>query len=277
MKDNDDTYNEEFPNDWATAFNAGAALSERKEFEINETPAVLIPDGYKVQTFEEHRERPIRIERCVATHTARAFVKYVKRFWDDGTMVFADGSKATFTAVIDYHRSADVPDWCRHSVTYACPTSREWDAWMKSSGKVMTQAQFAEFIEDNLVDIVQPVGAEMLEVAKTLDARTSVRFKSGIRLDNGETQLVYEEMIDGAAGAKGQIKIPQTIKLALRVFQGEDPYEVEARFKYRIKEGALTMWQELVRPERITEDAFRGILERIAEELDLVPVIEAAA
>lgn len=277
MKDNEATYSEEFPNDWATAFNAGAALSESAAFEISQTPAVLIPEGYRVQTFEDHRQRPIRIERSVAAHTARAFVEYVKRFWDDGTMVFADSGKTVFTAVIDYHRSAVLPDWCRHYVTYKCPTSLEWGSWSEKSGKVMNQAQFAEFIEDNLVDIVQPIGAEMLEVAKTLDARSSVRFKSAIRLDNGETQLVYEEMIDGAAGAKGQIKIPQTIKLALRVFQGEDPYEVEARFKYRIKDGALTMWYELVRPQRIIEDAFRGVMERIAEELNEVPVIEASA
>ena len=276
MNSNDETYNEEFPNDWATAFNAGAALSEHKYFDINDTPAVLVPERYRVQTFEEHRDRPLRIEQKVNAITAAAFADYVRRFCDDGTVVFANSPATTFKAILDYHQGV-FPDWCQHTVSYVCPHSKEWQTWSEKSGKVMNQAQFAEFIEDNLVDIVQPNGAEMLEVAKTLDARSNVRFKSAIRLDNGETQLVYEEMIDGAAGAKGQLKIPQTIKLALRVFQGEDPYEVEARFKYRIKEGALTMWQELVRPERIIEDAFRGILERIAEELDGAPVIEAAA
>lgn len=275
MNSNDETESE-FPNDWATAFNAGAALCEHKEFEINGTPAVLVPEGYRIETFEEHREQPIRTERAVFAITATAFVDYVKRFCDDGTVVFANYTATTFKAILDYHYGI-APNWCRHTVSYVCPHSKEWQTWSEKSGKVMNQAQFAEFIEDNLVDIVQPNGAEMLEVAKTLDARSNVRFKSAIRLDNGETQLVYEEMIDGAAGAKGQLKIPQTIKLALRVFQGEDPYEVEARFKYRIKEGALTMWVELVRPHRIIEDAFAGILARIREQLGSgeIPIIEA--
>ena len=254
---------------------AGSALADGKHFDINDTPAVLIPEGYRVQIFEDHREQPLRVQQILAAATAEAFVDYIKRFWDVGTLVFADVSKTAFSAIIDYHRGADLPDWCKHRIGYACPHSKEWHIWSERSGKFHNQAQFAEFIEDNLIDIVEPNGAEMLEVAKTLDARSNVRFKSAIRLDNGETQLVYEEVIDGAAGAKGQMKIPQTIKLALRVFQGEHPYAVEARFKYRIKEGALTMWYELIRPHRIVEDAFAGILARIREQLGDIPVIEA--
>ncbi len=264
-------------NNVAKLLAAGSALADGKHFDINDTPAVLVPEGYRVQTFEDHREDPLRIEQHVSADTAAAFCTYIQRFGDDGSAIFAHLGASSFTAILDYHLPPAQPNWCRHKVTYTCPHSKEWETWSKKSGVQMNQAQFAEFIEDNLVDIVQPNGAEMLEVAKTLDARSNVRFKSAIRLDNGETQLVYEEVIDGAAGAKGQIKIPQTITLALRVFQGEDPYAVEARFKYRIKEGALTMWYEMIRPHRIVEDAFSGILARIRDYLKEIPVYEATA
>ena len=265
------------PTEIAQLLAAGSALADGKHFDIGDTPAVLVPEGYRVELFENHRESPLRIEQHVAADTAAAFCAYVQRFGDENSVIFANLAASSLTAILDYHLPPAQPDWCRHRITYACPHSKEWETCTKKSGVQMNQAQFAEFIEDGLIDIVEPAGAEMLEVAKTLDARSNVRFKSGIRLDNGETQLIYEEFIDGAAGAKGHLKIPQTIKLALRVFLGEDAYGVEARFRYRIKEGALTMWYELVRPHRIVEDSFGGILARIREQIDDIPLYEATA
>jgi len=263
------------PTETAQILAAGYALSDSKLFDINDTPAVLVPNGYRVEVYPNLREAPVRIEQDISAATAGAFVAYINRFARRSTLVFADPADASFLAILDYHDPDVLPDWCRHRVTYTCPHSKEWELWSKNSGVIWNQAKFAEFIEDNLPDIVEPAGAEMLEIARTLEARSNVRFKSGIRLDNGETQLVYEEVINDAAGAKGQLKIPQTIKLALRVFQGEDPYAVEARFKYRIKDGVLLMWYELVRPHRIIEDSFNGILARIREQLGETPVLEA--
>lgn len=83
----------------------------------------------------------------------------------------------------------------------------------------MQQAEFAEFIERNLPDIVEPVGADMLEISRSLQAKKKVSFASGIRLANGQTELTYEEDIQGTA-AKGKLQIPEIFKIGIKVIEG---------------------------------------------------------
>ena len=56
-------------------------------------------------------------------------------------------------------------------------------------------------------------------------------------------------------------------------------YEVQARFRYRIVEGVLLkLSYQLVRPERVVEDAFNGDIQELRGELeDTVTVLEASA
>ena len=62
-------------------------------------------------------------------------------------------------------------------------------------------------------------------------------------------QLTYNEEIDGRAGEAGQLRIPEEFFIALKPFLGGDTFCVPARFRYRIQEGRLVMWYELVRAD----------------------------
>jgi uncharacterized protein YfdQ (DUF2303 family) len=50
------------------------------------------------------------------------------------------------------------------------------------------------------------------------------------------------------------------------VFWGGDAYQVEARLKYRLREGKLTFWYELTRPDKTLEDAARTLTASIQAE-----------
>ena len=125
------------------------------------------------------------------------------------------------------------------------------------------KAALQDVIEANAIDIVQPAAAEMIQIALTLQAKTKVDFASGIRLDNGQVQLTYQEKIEGSAGTKGELKIPEKFTLALRIFQGGDKYQVEAYLRYRIKEGKATFFYQIIRPERLIEDAFEQVKKQV--------------
>src|SRR5690606_22175624 len=176
-----------------------------------------------VQSLEEHLPAPLRIREQVYITEATSFIDYWQRFASDSSVIFADLNQR--------------PKWCEHGATLICDHSTEWRTWSASNAKSMEQSSFAEFIEANAIDIVQPAAAEMIQIALTLQAKTKVDFASGIRLDNGQVQLTYQEKIEGSAGPKGELKIPEKFTLALRIFQGGDKYQVEAYLRYRIKEG----------------------------------------
>lgn len=245
-------------------------------------PIALLPDGVGVHTLEHLLPNPTRTRQKLTVLDAESFIAYVNRFADAATAVFCNGPDGrTFLAVIDYHQPT-APAWRDHVATYRCPTSIEWGRWKENDRKRMDQATFAEFIEENVRDITQraneandPSPADMLEISRTLEAKKNITFRQGIRLDNGQVQLTYNEEIDGRAGEAGQLRIPEQFFIAVKPFLGGDAFCVPARFRYRILEGRLQMWFELVRPDKVLEEAYNAVRQKIQSAIGEVPLYEA--
>jgi uncharacterized protein YfdQ (DUF2303 family) len=250
--------------DYKQAFNAGAA-AYAKGIDINGVPFLITPEGYELREFKNLMQHPIRAEQHVTAHTPESFLFYWNRFANESSTIFFDLRAGSAMGVIDYHAESGTPGFCNHTIRYTCPRTPEWNKWKENSGKKMTQNDFALFIEDSVPDILEPNGGEMLEIASSLQANNKVTFRSAVRLDNGETQFVYEENIDGRAGAKGNLKIPQSIKIGVRLFEGGAGYQLEARFRYSIKDGQLVMWYDLVRPHLAHENAVTEVYSVLEE------------
>lgn len=259
-------------NNTQAAIDAGLALA--KAFDINGTPAVMKPAGASVELFEQLRALPMRSKVDFTALTATAFIDYYKQFATSDSVIVYSTQSGLFKAVIDYH-TAQSPDWCQHVMTYTCQQSEEWKSWMASNARDMDQESFAAFIENYQTDIQNPPAAEMMEIARSLQANTDVKFRSAVRLDNGQVQFAYNEVVNGQAGETGQLAIPQIITLGLRPFVGGPAYRVEARFRYRIKDAKLVMRYELVRPHRIIEDAVAALVVDIKEQTAATQVYEA--
>lgn len=244
-------------------------------------PIALVPHGVSLEGLEKHLPAPTRTRQRLNVLDAETFIEYVNRFADAGTAVFCNGPEGrTFIAVFDYHMP-DQPAWGEHLATYRCPTTVEWGRWKEQDRKRMDQATFAEFIEDNVKDIVQPDGqpaptpADMLEISRTLEAKKNISFRQGTRLDNGQVQLTYNEQIDGRAGETGQLNIPEQFFIGVKPFLGGDAFCVPARFRYRIQEGRLVMWYELVRADKVLEEAYNAVRSTIKAAISEVPLYEA--
>lgn len=255
------------PQDLITAArNLADATSPDRLFDIDGTPAVIIPEGYQLKIFADHRPYPIRIVQAITATDLQSWLDYWNRFADAESTAFFDNQNGAILGILDYHEVAEPENAARHGshrISYTFPKTTECARWEGYNGKPMNQVDFARFIEDVIPDILEPSGAYMLEVATTLQAKTNINFAKGVRLDNGQTQLLYQEEVKGSAGVNGRLDIPQTIKLAYRLFKGGDAYQFEARFRYRIQNGDLTLWYELVRPERIFEAAMDDALAKV--------------
>lgn len=184
-----------------------------------------------------------------------------------GLEVWADIDNATVLGVID-----GVDGWRRQQVTLRLRKSREWGEWMGVDGKLFTQHEFAEFIEDHLSTIAEPDGAKLLDICQTLQATKGVNFKSQTILASGQRQLRYEETVEAKAGQKGDLMIPDTLTLVVRPFQGSDPVAITARFRFRLNDGALRLGVKLAEPERVLEEAFDRIVADVANGVP-VPVL----
>ncbi len=254
--------------DVSAAIEAGKRLGNPKIVAHGDSLFIAVPKDFELKELPYAAGRPSNLRADVATGSVESFVDYFKRFATQHSLVFANLVTGEFKGVLDYHRQHQgdqpiTPDYCQHLVRYDAPETPEWLAWKKMNGKDQTQDEFAQFIEDMAPDIIEPDAATMLETASTLQASTKVNFRRAVRLDNGETQFSYVEQIDGAAGQEGRLSIPTLISLGIQLHRGRARYQMEARFRYRLRDGALKLRYELVRPERAVEAATREIVDQI--------------
>jgi len=234
-------------------------------------PFVVIPDNGRVHTFEDTLERPLHLEQAVKLDTAKDFIKYVERFADKNSIIFVNVLSGRFKAVLDYHEVKDksddgvvaAPRHAKHVANLTVEKTTEFKKIEASSGEKFTQTQFALFLEDVMPYINQPAAAELYEIVQTLNAKTNVDFKSGIRTDNGQVQLQYNETIEARAGVSGNLTIPEQIVFGIQVHRGGEHYALPARFRYRIKDGNITFWYDLDQLEKAIEKSMEDTVDYI--------------
>ncbi|RQS39794.1 DUF2303 family protein [Burkholderia sp. Bp8990] len=235
-------------------------------------PHAVIPDSYDLKDLEIALDNPTRHRSQIVVDDVKSFVSLANEFKGDATKVYGTVTPPKFVAIFNAPSAKAGPGWNDHRVSYVCPLSIEWKTWTGKNKQPMNQADFAQFIEDNLPDLLD--GATLLEVSRTLEAKKKVNFASGIRLSDGQNEFTYEEQIEGTAG-KGKFKVPEVFELGIPVFTGGPLYKVRARLRYRINEGKLVLWYDIERSHKILEDAVKAVWSEIEVGTEL-PILHAA-
>lgn len=216
---------------------------------------------------DEFLAHPRRKTGLYSVTRVESFLDYLERHGNEQTEVFVHNDSRTVQALLDGHGVTDAGHE-EHKLNLAFPKSEEWKLWISRNGKAMTQREFAEFVEDNLIDIVDPDAATMLEIVSSLSATTKATFHSAHRLSDGSTEFEWTKETTAKAGNKaGRLDIPARFQIGIPVFRGDEPVPVEARFRYRITNGDLVMSYHLDRPRDVEDRAFENNLDALRSEL----------
>lgn len=240
------------------------------EVEPGKVYLVSTPSGPETidLTGDEFKDAPSIKRGSTIVRDAVSFQTYFEKHSDQDSEVYADAEKLSVTAVLDAH-TADAARWRGHRLTLALRKTEAWDQWKAYDDRLMAQVQFAEFLEDHVAELLEPSGADMLEIAQSIQAATKVEFKSASRLASGERQLQFVETIQAKAGQRGQLTIPETFTVGLVPFEGSEGYRLTARLRYRIgRDGELSMGYKLDRPADILRTAFQDVVTAIGEQID---------
>lgn len=186
---------------------------------------------------------------------------------DKGTWLYGDQDSARIVAVLNDHEGAQA-GWCDHRLILQLRPSPQWVTWVTHSGRMMSQKEFADLVEDAMADILEPDAATLMEVVQHFHASTHRQFQSGHRVASGQTQLSYVEETratagSGSPGQAGNLEIPTEIALGLEPFRGCGAYKVRARFRYRITGGQLQLGYRLTDPDRVVEKAFDQVCDAV--------------
>lgn len=258
-----------------------SAEIERRYSKVEGIPIALVPQSMRIDVLtkvldeaEKRAETPRRRKGTAAHEEVDSFIAHVNRFKDAGSVVFAEPSKTRLVAILDYHHAGhdSAPRWGEHRSVYSCPLSKQWQAWTSRDGRDMTQDQFGEFIDANMVDLAsaradekdfaQP--ADVLLMARNLTIRTKGEFTRSINPTTGEGTLISKLENDAQS-----TKIPRSFLLGIPVFEGGEVYRVEARVRFQMRDGKPVFAYSLVQPEAIVRDAFGSVRKRVASETSL--------
>ncbi len=273
---------------------------------------VLVFPDKTIKSLEVFAPNPKRTRASVRLFDVASFIHYLARFSSPlHLVVFGKASETggAFVAFIDYHPAVvrpieildpktgeegsisaqpldwkdtagatypdKMPQWGDHRVSLTLEVTPEWARWMAGDRKALSQEQFAEFIEDNLTDIIEPNAADLLDVAQMLQGKKTVTFKSGKRLGNGQSALEYTEEIATTGGRTNDtLTVPEKFKLGLVPFVGGDGVEITGRLRYRISDGGkLSFIYVLDRPHLVIRNAFNAIRDRIEWECKTMVMI----
>jgi uncharacterized protein YfdQ (DUF2303 family) len=227
-------------------------------------------------SLEKYHADPTRMRGQVDVFDVASFNIIVASNDHGATSIYLDRS-VTAPAIVGILNGADEsgPGWNDYRVNLVFRETPQWAKWRGMDGRMMPQAAFAEFIEDNLADIADPPSGAMLEIATYLQVTRVTDFKSATRLSSGAIQF-QNVQTDDAKVAAGSMAIPETFKIGLPLFQGGKSYAVVARFRYRLTDGKLTLGFKLQRVEDIVVDIFNDLVAQIERGTN-VSVLEGTA
>lgn len=243
---------------------------------LSETPAILKRDDFDIQSLEYLMQNPLRIRQHLTVNSAQSLIDYVNKFKVTGSAIFSDLDSLAVKAVLDYHTSPTEAHWGEHTVKYTCPHSKDWKTWTGKNKSAMSQIEFAQFIENNIHCIASEgnvaTGAELLAMVLAFEETRKSEFKSVQRLQDGTMSFNFTNEKTGG----GKTKLPEEIVLGLQPFHNGDYYQIKARIRYRLKDGDLALWYELINPEKIIEDAFNSTIEHLKNNITNVDFFEGS-
>jgi uncharacterized protein YfdQ (DUF2303 family) len=249
--------------DAATIVATTLAAADPTTLHEEEILAFTLPDGANVHVVdpEEYALVPRRTRGTVRLFDHESLAGYtIEHNADKRARLFFDPDAPVLRVVFNGPTSGTERGWGDHVAEFAPRFTPEWKAWTAISGKLVSQAEFAEFVENQLADVHDPPAAEMLELARTFEADRRVEFRQSTVLESGQRQLTYAEVIDARAGQSGQITVPSRITLGMAVFRGGDAYRLEARLRYRITDGTLKIGVDLIRPDLVRDQAVADLV-----------------
>ncbi len=253
---------------------------------------LVVPKGKEVKSLkpllDEYRIRPERIEGTAKLEELESFISHVNRFKLSESAVFGTRDNCQLTAVFDYHGKD--PAFCRHTAVYTAPKSEPWDAWTAAAGRWMNQGEFAELIDERIMDLANPevvdvevkamgerleiefaTPAKLVELSRGLTLTQSFSVGNHADVNNGIATLIYSETHteDDGRGGKQKVKVPSAFILEIPVFKGGTFCQVAARLRYKIQGGVVAWKVDLYRVDDILGEAFGLICAEVIKETGL--------
>lgn len=276
-----------------------------------------VPSGQTVQDFTANlRTAQSLLKPFTRKGTARmgdveSLIAWANRFKGETSVLFAqnEGEKLSLTCIADYHGSGGhsieamgdpTARHCQHRASYAFPLSKQWRAWLGISGNAKTGQEMGVFLEDNILDVIDPPqvlsfpgiagaeateaelrlidiarrlegkygnGAQLLGMANSFSVYETSEFVEVRNTTTGEAKLQHKSEHQDGTGKP--IDVPKLFLIAIPVFEGGHAYRLPVRFQYRKSGSSVKFILTLHDPKHALDHAFDEAVMQAAEMTEL--------
>lgn len=269
-----DIENSNFAETLAREIKTPIEIGSRDDLDIKR---VALPPNWNIKEYDEEQRlaTPRRKRAVVRVRDTQSFIDYIKRHGSltDSTIWcqadYTKGQVAFISIINDHGEDPESAAWRDHRALFSPEFSEEWRRWTGKNKQPFSQVEFATFIEENLKDVAAPDGAnlpsgsDMLQMALQFEATQDMRFKSAIRLQNGGINMSFIQDDDDQTLQKMQMF--ERFSIGIPVFWNGDAYQIDARLRYRVRDGRLTFHYELIRSDKVLEAASTTLITTIRD------------
>ena len=255
---------------WAAdVLDAGAALARASVFRDDCAPYAIIPDGYDVASIEHLMDVPARKRGDIVVDNLNDFCTLVNRYYTNkqNTLVTFDEQHLDFWAVLNYG-DQEWPGWGDFRIRYIATREKEWLAWLDNDRKRMDIMSMTDFLDERVLDIVEPTSGDMIDMISNMRVRKNATFHNIVDHATGSQTVRFEETIKGET-IKGDIEAVSSFKIAVAPFVGAEKYSIDCRFRLGIdSENKLKVYYQLINAGLCMRDAVRTMLDDAKKALD---------
>lgn len=277
---------------------------------------LAVPKGQEVQDFTNvSRTAQTLLKPFARKGTARltdiaSLIGWANRFKGENSVLYASNSDSpSLTCIADYHLQGpaelgamgdDTARHCQHRASYSFPLSKQWRAWSKVSGTQMSGIEMGQFLEDNILDVIDPplsltspgiagaeateadlrlidiarrlegsygTGAQLMGMAKGFTVNEAADYTVAHNSTTGEaTVQIKSEHMDGAGNP---IRVPKLFLIAIPVFEGGPAYRLPVRFQYRKAGQTVKFFLTLHDPKFALDHAFDEAVQLASDKTGL--------
>lgn len=242
---------------------------------------------------DKWRARPLRRRGTSVAGTIDSFCNLVNRHKTEDSVVFGDLNwrRPTLLAVIDYHPirnpddKQDRADWGQNLISYEFPMSEEWSEWSQRDAAVMSQEEFGYLIEDRVQHLAAPTDdeqavfgemlqtklatpSELMMLSRGLSMTVKAAYKDHKVIQSGESEISYVEEHADATGAN-KLKVPGAFMIEIPIFHSGGTERILVRLRYRAREGRLSWFYQLYRPDMAISKVLEAEREFVEQETSL--------
>lgn len=284
---------------------------------LNEPLLLAVPNGQTVQDVTEKLRaaqsflKPFMKKGTATMQDLVSLIAWANRFKGENSALYANnsGEDVKLTCISDYHFAGapligEMGDpaarYGRHRAVYTFPLSRQWKAWRKQSGEMVSGKEMGEFLEDYILDVIDPplsltspgiagseasdadlrlidiarkldgsfgTASQLMGMAKSFTVNETADYTVAHNSTTGEaTVQIKSEHLDG----NGQpIRVPKLFLIAIPVFENGPAYRLPVRFQYRKAGPTVKFVLTLHDPKHAMDHAFTEATQHAAESTAL--------